>query len=74
MTLPEKIYTERDITRARRKGKAIGWIQGGGVVIVGGMILNFLGWIPTVLVLVVVAYGVYRLLSKKPSKHDDDSS
>ncbi len=74
MTLPEKIYTERDISRARRKGKAIGWLQGGGVVIAGGMILNFLGWIPTVLVIVVVAYGVFRLLSKKPSKRDDDSS
>ncbi len=74
MTLPEKIYTERDITRARRKGKAIGWLQGGGVVIGGAMILNFLGWIPTILVMIVVAYGLYRLLSKKPSNRDDDGS
>ena len=74
MTLPEKIYTEHDITRARRKGKAIGWLQGGGVVIGGAMILNFLGWIPTILVMIVVAYGLYRLLSKKPSNRDDDGS
>jgi hypothetical protein len=74
VTLPEKIYTERDIRRARKKGKAIGWIQGGGVVIAGGLVLNLLGWIPTILVMVVVAYGLYRLLSKKPSKGDDDGS
>ncbi len=74
MTLPEKIYTERDISRARKKGKAIGWIQGGGVVIAGGLVLNLLGWIPTILVMVVVAYGLFRLLSKKPSKSEDDDS
>jgi hypothetical protein len=74
VTLPEKIYTERDISRARKKGKAIGWIQGGGVVIAGGLVLNLLGWIPTILVMVVVAYGLFRLLSKKPSKSEDDDS
>lgn len=74
MTVPEKIYTGRDISRARKKGKAIGWIQGGGVVIAGGLILNLVGWIPTILVIVVVAYGLFRLLSKKPSKSEDDES
>lgn len=74
MTLPEKIYTERDITRARKKGKVIGWVQGGGVVIAGGLLLSVLHWIPAVLVLIVVAYGLYRLLSKKPSKRVDDDS
>lgn len=74
MTLPEKIYTERDVTRARRKGKAIGWLQGGGVVVGGALILNFLGWIPTVLVLIVIGYGLYKLLSKKPSDRDEKDS
>lgn len=74
MTLPEKIYTERDILRARRKGKAIGWLQGGSVVIAGGLLLSFLDWIPAVLVLVVVAYAVFRLLSKKTSKREEGAS
>lgn len=74
MTVPEKIYTERDITRARRKAKAVGWLQGGGVVVAGAVILNLIGWIPTILVVVIVAYGVFRLLSKKPSRSEDDSS
>lgn len=74
MTLPEKIYTERDISRARRKGKAVGWLQGGGVVIGGALILNFLGSMWPIVVLVVVGYGLYKLLSKKPSDRDDDGS
>ena len=42
----------------------IGLVQGGAGVIVGGMALNLLGWIPTVLITGVVVYGLYRLLFK----------
>ena len=56
------LYTERDLQQARRRGKMAGWIQGGVAVIAGSLILKAIGWIPTVLVVGVVAYGLYRLL------------
>jgi hypothetical protein len=59
--LPE-LYTDRDLTRARRKAKAVGWVQGGGAVLAVGFVYSIIGWLPTLLVLGVVAYGVYRLL------------
>jgi hypothetical protein len=34
MGLPEKIYTDRDLERAETKGRVIGWLQGGIVVLV----------------------------------------
>lgn len=70
MNLPAKIYTETDLARARRRGKWTGWIQGAGTVIVAGVVLNVLGWIPTALVLGVVGYLAYKLLSRSPT---DDS-
>jgi hypothetical protein len=63
MTLPTKIYTEKDVERARSRGKLVGWLQGAGLVIVAGMVLNLLGWIPTVLVVGAVGYLAYRLLA-----------
>jgi hypothetical protein len=67
--LPE-LYTDRDLTRARRKAKAAGWVQGGGAVIAIGFVYNLIGWIPTLAVLALVAFGIYKLVSK-PKKTDD---
>ncbi len=72
MTLPEKLYTQREIEKARNRGKVIGWVQGAGVVFVAGLVLNALGWIPTLLVLAAAAYVVYKLLSKPPKPKDDE--
>lgn len=66
MELPDKVYSDSDIARARRQGKAVGWVQGGVAVIVGGMVLNLLGWVPTVLVVGGLAYLAYRLLRPAP--------
>jgi hypothetical protein len=66
VNLPTKIYTETDLARAKRRGKWTGWIQGAGTVIVAGIVLNMLGWIPTVLVLGAVGYLAYKLLSRSP--------
>ena len=49
MNLPEKVYTETDLKDARTKGKAIGWLQGGGIVLAGTLLWKFLSWIPVVL-------------------------
>ena len=69
MNLPEKVYTAKDLTRARNRGQWVGWLQGGAVVIVGSIVLNLLGWIPAVLAVGAVGYGGYRLfkwISKTP--------
>lgn len=66
------LYTERDLERARNRGRAAGWLQGAALVIAGGFVLKLIGWIPTVLVLGVVGYLLYRLLSggKKSGEAD----
>ena len=68
MNLPEKVYTETDLKRARTKGKAIGWLQGGGIVLAGAVVLKFLSWMPFVLGGGAVIWLLYKLLSKKPSE------
>jgi hypothetical protein len=47
MGLPEKIYTEHDIQRATTKGKIIGWLQGGTVVVIVLLAMAFSGLAPT---------------------------
>lgn len=69
MNLPVK-YTEQDIEKAKRNSRYLGWVQGGAAVFLGGMVLNLLGWIPTILVVGGVSYLGYKILS---SSSDDDS-
>lgn len=71
MSLPAKIYTEKEVQRARRTSKVVGWIQGGGAVILAGIVFNMLGWIPTLAVAGGVGYVGYRIL--KWSSSDDDA-
>jgi hypothetical protein len=63
-TATTEIYTENDLARARGKGKLVGWLQGAGAVIVAGMVLSLLGWIPTIVVVGGVGYLAYKLLSR----------
>ena len=74
MNLPAEIYTEKDIARARQNAKAMGWLQGGAVVFVGGWVLSLVGWIPTVLVAGGLGYVAYRLLTRKSKKKQDDAA
>jgi len=62
VNLPVKQYDENDLAKARRRGKFVGWMQGAGVVVVGGIVLNLLGWIPLVIGVGAVGYVAYRLL------------
>ena len=68
MNLPENVYTETDLKRARTKGKTIGWLQGGGIVLAGTLLWKFLSWIPLVLGGGAVIWVLYKLLSRKSSK------
>ena len=67
------LYTERDLERARRRGRAAGWLQGAALVIAGGFVLKLLGWIPSVLVLGVVGYLLYRLFGRGKESSDPTS-
>ena len=70
MNLPVKQYTETDIASARQKGKVVGWLQAAAVIIGGSMVLNLLGWIPTVLAVGAVGYGGYKWMTRS-SKEDE---
>ena len=72
MNLPEKVYTEPDLMDARTKGKAIGWLQGGGIVLAGTLLWKFLSWIPVVLGGGLVIWLLYKLFSRKSSKDSAD--
>ena len=69
--LPE-LYTDRDLTRARTRGKVVGWLQGGTAVLLFGIGYNLIGWIPTLLVLGLVGFVVYRLV--RGSRGRDESA
>ena len=62
--LPERIYTEADLTKGRRNAKMMGWVQGGAVVFLGGLVLQFVSWVPVVLGIGVVGYVGYKLLTR----------
>jgi hypothetical protein len=71
MNLPEKVYTEKEVTRARTTAKAVGWLQGGGVVLGGAILLNLLGWIPVVVGLIAVAWMLFKLMSGPKSEEGE---
>ena len=72
--LPAKIYDENDVARARRRGKFVGWVQGAGVAILGGIVLNMLGWVPLIAVTGVVGYIAYKLLFGRSKDGDAETS
>ena len=69
MALPVKPYTEKELARIRTRAKVVGWIQGGTTVFLGGLLLRLIGWIPAVLMVVVVGWVVFKLLG---GGSDDD--
>ncbi len=54
--------TKRELENARTKGQIVGWVQGAGAVLVFGLVLNFLGWIPLIAIGGIGAYLAYRVL------------
>ena len=66
--LPD-LYTKKDVDNARTKGELVGWIKGGAVGVTGMLLLGVIGWIPTVAVIGVGGFVVYKLFSG-PSKSD----
>ncbi len=71
MNLPQKFYTEKEVTRAKASAKLVGWLQGAGVVLGGAILWNLLGWIPVLLGVAVVGWVSFKLLSR-PKKEEDE--
>ena len=63
--------TKKDLETAKAKGQLIGFAQGAGAMILVGIALKFLGWIPIVLVGGAVAYVGYKLLFGRKDKGED---
>jgi hypothetical protein len=60
--LPE-LYSQKDVENARTKGQVIGWVQGAVVGIAGMILLGLVGWIPTLVILGVGGFVLYKLFS-----------
>ena len=64
------IYSQKDLDNARTKGQLIGWVQGAVLGVTGMILLGFVGWIPTLAILGVGGFILYKLLSG-PRKTDE---
>jgi len=60
--LPD-LYTRREVDSARTKGELVGWVKGTAVGVVGMLLLGVIGWIPTLAVIGVGGFVLYRLFS-----------
>lgn len=66
--VPE-LYTERDIVKTRRRHRLAGRLEGAGVVLALGLLWRLVPLVTGVLLVAVVGYVIYRLVSKP--KPDD---
>lgn len=64
--LPD-LYTKKDLDHARTKGELSGWLKGGAVGVAGVFLLGVIGWLPTLAVMGVGGYALYKVFSG-PSK------
>ena len=67
--MPERTALTRassqELETARTKGQVLGWIQGAGAVLVFGLVLKLVGWIPLILVAIAGAYLAFKVLFGK---------
>ena len=64
------LYTEREIDKARQRHRWMGRVEGAVGIVAIGAIWNMLGWIPSLLVVVVVGYVLWKLLSGNKDADD----
>lgn len=60
--LPE-LFTQREIDKARSRHRWLGRVEGAGAVVAVGALASLINWIPSLLVIAVVGYVLWRLLS-----------
>ncbi len=71
MDLPDKVYTEKELSRAKTTSRVIGWLQGGGIVLGGAILWNLMGWIPVIIGLIAVAWVLVKLMGR-PKKEGEE--
>lgn len=59
------IYTHEQLENARTKGQVIGWVQGGAAVGALLFLLQFIGWIPLILIAGLLAFAGFKIASRK---------
>ena len=64
------VYSQKDLDKARTKGQLIGWVQGAVVGVTGMILIGLVGWIPTIAILGVGGFVLYKLPSG-PAKTDE---
>ena len=69
--LPD-LYSQREIDKTRRRQRLMGRAEGAAAVVIAGAVFNLLGWIPTILVIAVVGYGLYKLVSKSKKTSEEE--
>jgi hypothetical protein len=62
------VHTRQELENARTKGQVIGWLQGAGAVLLFGLVLKFVGWIPLMLIGAVVGYLILRAVFGRKAK------
>jgi len=67
------IYTRQQLESARQKGQVIGWMQGAGSMFLLLMLLNFIGWIPAILLTGVVGFIGFKIFSKRSSGMEESA-
>jgi hypothetical protein len=60
--LPD-LYTQKDVESARTKGELVGWVKGTALGVGGMLLLGVIGWIPTLAVVGVGGFVLYKLFS-----------
>ena len=69
--LPE-LYTQREVDKTRKRQRLLGRVEGAVAIVAAGAVFNLVGWIPTILVIAVVGYVLYRLVAKPKKTPDED--
>jgi hypothetical protein len=72
MNLPEKTYSEKEVTRAKTTSRVVGWMQGAGVVLGAAILWNLLGWIPLAIGAGAVGWVLYKLMSGKKDEGEPE--
>ena len=67
--LPD-LYTQKDVERARTKGELVGLVKGVAVGVGGFLLLGVIGWIPTLAVLGVGGFVLWKLFSGSSKSSD----
>lgn len=71
--LPEKVYTEAQVERARNTAQLAGWLQGAGIVVAGAVLWNLMGWIPVLIVVGGVLWVLYKVLGPKGAEGTEEA-